>query len=89
MKKYDIINVVLLDTGFESKLYEDTLAEISRLEADLDFLRIFQKLIGPRAKSARRGNSSPVKKSKKKIGRPTNAEKAAREKREARAVAKV
>lgn len=41
------INIAIVDTGFTSRLYEDTLAEIERLEGEIQFLRNFEKLIGP------------------------------------------
>jgi hypothetical protein len=86
-KSIVIDTAFLLTDGFMGNLYEDTLAEIERLEGEIQFLRIFEKVIGPPAGNSRKSNSP--RKNKKKIGRPTNAEKAAREAAQARAAAKV
>lgn len=48
---------------FESKLYEDTLGEIARLESELDFLRQFLKLIGSSPEKPTQAISTPAKKS--------------------------
>jgi hypothetical protein len=48
---------------FESKLYEDTLGEIARLESELDFLRQFLKLVGSSPEKPTQSISTPAKKS--------------------------
>lgn len=48
---------------FESKLYEDTSSEISRLEGELDFLRQFLKLVGSSPEKPTKSISKPSTKS--------------------------
>lgn len=48
---------------FESKLYEDTIGEIARLEEELNFLRQFIKLVGSSPKKLTKSISKPSTKS--------------------------
>lgn len=55
----------------ENKIQQDTAAEIARLEGELDFLRLFQRLLRgdnaprPKRKYTRRKNASPAKSARK------------------------